>query len=180
MRGFREKRNRSLTYVRPRRNWTVYLPIPNVFISRGAAREKREYTRTKTKIMQMKNAHTGRRMDGGKNTEPKGTLRYHRPSRIQDRYPSLLLTLSLSLSLSLSLFLSFAADLQDDERCPEDTRAVRRVGKDDLVQERKKSLLNRVRAKVLCLQSPTRGTNRSSGPTKKKARTFNPVFHGWN
>jgi len=119
--------------------------------------------------MQMKNVHTGRRMDDGKNTEPKSTLRYHRPSRIPIAGP---------LSLSLSLFLSFAADLQDDERCPEDTRAVRRVGKDDLAQERKKDLLNHVRAKVLYLQSPTRTTNRSSAPTKKKAQTFNPVFHG--
>jgi len=40
---------------------------------------------------------------------------------------------------------------------------------------REKSLLNRVRAKVLGLQSPTRATSRF--PARKKARTFNPVFH---
>lgn len=105
-------------------------------------------------------------MDGGKNTEPKGTSRYH--SRMEGRF----------LSLSLALFLSFAVDLQDDERCPEDTRAVRGVLGRTTWQERKKGLLNRVRAKVLGLQSPTRATIRSPAPARKKARTFNPVFHG--
>lgn len=108
--GFRERTRESIpTYARPRRNRIVYLPIPNIFIPRAAAREKRECTRMKTKITRMKNVRG--RMDGRKNTGPKGTSRYLRPSGMEGR----------------SLFLSrAAADLQDDERCaPRDTKAVR-------------------------------------------------------
>lgn len=55
-----------------------------------------------------------------------------------------------------------AADLQDDERCPEDTRGVRRGTEEGRAGRReRKNLLNRLRAKVAPATPQLARTNRS-------------------
>lgn len=166
IRGFREKRNRSFTYVRPRRNRIVYLPIPNIFNPRESRnRETRVYE------FENKNNVDKKRVELDVEwTAEKIRNRKILRGTIDCRGSRIAFFLSPSSFLLQQIHRMTSGAPRTRERCEKLRKTT--------WQERKKGLLNHVRAKVLGSQSPTRAMSRSPAPTGKKARTFNPVFHG--